>query len=188
MICPENAFVRKALLVGLAALSSTACVHRQIDNAVIATASLADAAGRPSGKVSIRNDSGRYVMSVEATGLAAGSYAMHFHQTGKCDAPEFITAGTHWNPAGRQHGLANADGPHAGDLPNITATSGDRATATVNLDILLTGPSTAGAQPLFDGDGTAIVIHARADDNITDPSGNSGARILCGVLRQKTAG
>ncbi|MEP7350533.1 MAG: superoxide dismutase family protein [Sphingorhabdus sp.] len=145
----------------------------------MARASLIDAQSRPSGAATIRQGSDGISLIVEPTGLPAGTYAMHLHQTGKCDAPGFTTAGTHWNPAGRQHGLANSNGPHAGDFPNIIVTATGTTTVSVPLDF----EPASGAQPLLDGDGAAIVIHARPDDNMTDPSGNSGARIICGVFQ-----
>ena len=121
-------------------------------------------------------------MLVNTKGLAAGVYGMHFHQTGKCETPGFTIAGDHWNPESRKHGLSNAGGAHAGDLPNLEINSIDTAAVTVPLDSSLFN----GAQSLFDSDGAAIIIHARADDNMTDPSGNSGDRILCGVLQAQS--
>jgi Cu-Zn family superoxide dismutase len=115
------------------------------------------------------------------TGMPAGVHGIHFHQVGRCDPPEFTTAGPHLNPAGAAHGLENPRGPHAGDLPNVTAnTAGqmvvDIATTRVTMDM---DPRVG----LFDRDGTALVIHADPDDQRTDPAGNSGARIACGVVR-----
>ena len=171
--------IYRLALVGMVMALTTACTHTPADGPIIATAELSNAQGKPSGTVVIRNGTGGPVMLVDATRLAAGVYGMHFHQTGKCETPGFKTAGGHWNPAGRQHGLSNAIGAHAGDLPNLELNSIDTSAVTVPLDPSLIN----GAQSLFDGDGAAIIIHARADDNMTDPSGNSGDRILCGVLR-----
>ena len=168
--------------VGMAMALTTACVHSPADGPIIAKAELSNAQNQQSGIVVIRNGTGGPVMLVDATGLAAGVYGMHFHQIGKCDAPGFTTAGGHWNPVGRQHGLSNASGAHAGDLPNLEINSNDKAAITVPLDPSLFN----GAQSLFDSDGAAIIIHARADDNMTDPSGNSGDRILCGVLQAQS--
>jgi Cu-Zn family superoxide dismutase len=113
-------------------------------------------------------------------GVPAGVHGIHFHQVGRCDGPDFTSAGPHLNPSGAEHGLDNPRGPHAGDLPNVTAnTNGqmivDMATSRVRL-------SSVGSGSLFDGDGTALVIHADADDQRTDPAGNSGERIACGVI------
>ena len=171
--------ILRLVVVATAMALTMACTHTSADALIIAKAELSNAQGQPSGSVFIRNGRGGLVMLVDATGLADGVYGMHFHQTGKCETPGFTTAGGHWNPVGRQHGLSNASGAHAGDLPNLEINSNDTAAISVPLDSSLVD----GAQSLFDNDGSAIIIHARADDNMTDPSGNSGDRILCGVLR-----
>lgn len=173
---------RSTLLATAVALMATGCVHSASKDTVVASASLADAQNRPGGSASIYRLENGYALKVQPTGLAPGKYGMHLHQTGKCDAPEFSSAGAHWNPMGRKHGLANTAGPHAGDLPELVVNSGGVGTTSVNLDINLIGGNNA----LMDADGAAIIIHAKPDDNLTDPSGNSGARILCGVLRQKS--
>jgi Cu-Zn family superoxide dismutase len=97
------------------------------------------------------------------------------HTTGLCDAPDFTTAGPHWNPTAMKHGTMNPQGPHEGDLPNLIVGTDGRGT----LGITIPGATMAG---LFDTDGSALVVHAGADDLMTDPSGNSGGRIACGVL------
>jgi superoxide dismutase, Cu-Zn family len=114
------------------------------------------------------------------TGVPAGVHGIHFHQVGRCDGPEFTTAGPHLNPGGAEHGLDNARGPHAGDLPNVMANINrqmvvDMATSRVTLSV-------TGSAALFDADGTALVLHAQPDDQRTDPAGNSGERIACGVI------
>ena len=178
----NKSIIFRLALVGMVVALTTACTHTPADSPIIAKAELSNAQGQPSGSVVIRSGTGRPAMLVNATGLAAGVYGMHFHQTGKCETPGFTTAGGHWNPVGRQHGLSNANGAHAGDLPNLEINSNDKAAITVPLDPSLFN----GAQSLFDSDGAAIIIHARADDNMTDPSGNSGDRILCGVLQAQS--
>jgi superoxide dismutase, Cu-Zn family len=107
---------------------------------------------------------------IEATdALPAGTHGVHLHAKGLCEGPTFATAGPHLNPKSRKHGLQNPEGPHAGDMPNLFGAKGTFvAAASIEQ---LTGP-----------DGSAIVIHAARDDQATDPSGNSGARIACGVL------
>jgi Cu-Zn family superoxide dismutase len=121
------------------------------------------------------DDRGSIQVHVQAQGLAAGTYGVHLHAVGRCEGPTFESAGPHWNPAGRQHGSLNPQGPHLGDLPNLVvgADGGGR------VEFALAGTATAA---LADADGTAVVIHAGVDDYRTDPSGNSGARIACGVL------
>jgi Cu-Zn family superoxide dismutase len=109
----------------------------------------------------------------------AGSHGVHLHETGKCEGPSFESAGAHFNPTGRKHGVLSLEGPHAGDLPNVTLEGGGtgRMETTTNRVTLA-----AGAASLFDADGTAIVVHAGADDFTTDPAGGSGPRIACGVI------
>jgi Cu-Zn family superoxide dismutase len=112
---------------------------------------------------------------IEGNGFSVGRKGLHVHAVGRCDLPGFTSAGPHWNPEGRKHGIANPAGPHAGDLPNVPAA----ANGSVRETVVLTGASLAA---LRDADGSALVIHAGEDDNVTDPSGNSGDRIACAVL------
>jgi superoxide dismutase, Cu-Zn family len=119
---------------------------------------------------------------VESTGLPAGTHGTHLHAVGRCDAPQFTTAGGHLNPMNRQHGLRNPAGPHLGDLPNLTVGANGQG----RMETIVRGSLTPGRAPLFDADGTALVVHAGADDMMTDPAGNSGARIACGVLAAPT--
>ena len=114
------------------------------------------------------------------TNVPPGVHGIHFHQVGRCDGPDFASAGAHLNPTGAQHGLDNSQGPHAGDLPNVTAnTNGQMIVDVATPRITL---SSEGPGALFDADGTALVIHAQADDQRSDPAGGSGARIACGVI------
>lgn len=132
-----------------------------------------DGAARGSATLSEVGDGLR--VSVDATGLPAGVHGIHIHTTGRCDAPDFTTAGPHWNPTERKHGRDNPDGAHHGDLPNVEVGADGRGSLT------FTAPAATFAQ-LFDADGAALVVHANADDYRTDPSGNSGGRIACGVI------
>lgn len=125
-------------------------------------------------------EGGKMALQLTLNDIPEGPHGLHFHTTGKCDAPDFTTAGGHLNPTGRQHGHDNPAGAHLGDLPNITAPKD----GLIKVSLPLTGSRAELAQALMDGDGTALVIHATADDYRTDPSGNSGARIACGVLKQ----
>lgn len=140
-----------------------------------AEAILKTADGTTVGRVTATAQGGGILIAVEGTGMPPGTHGAHVHTVGRCDAPDFTTAGGHWNPSTRQHGTANPAGPHGGDLPNLTvATDG-----TGKLTGTLPSGTMAG---LLDADGSAFVIHAAADDLKTDPSGNSGARIACGVF------
>jgi Cu-Zn family superoxide dismutase len=111
------------------------------------------------------------------TGLGLGAHGIHVHAVGKCDAP-FTTAGPHFNPASKRHGFQNPQGPHLGDLPNIDTP----AAGQLRFEFLLPGVSLKGTNALLDADGASIVIHAGRDDYKTDPAGDSGSRIACGVL------
>ncbi len=116
---------------------------------------------------------------IDARGLAPGVYGAHIHTTGRCDSPDFASAGPHWNPTDRQHGRNNPEGQHRGDLPNLMVGTNGQG------ELEFTIPGTwlnRGGMPLLDRDGASIIIHERPDDYRTDPSGNSGARIACGVL------
>lgn len=167
-----------ALLLTLPALQACAHAPNTSGTAMIATATLQDANGVAMGNMKIIRSGEFARLIVEAQGLSAGNHGVHLHEVGKCDRPTFATAGGHLNPAGRQHGSLNDAGPHIGDLPNLVAQADGQAA----LDIQLAAVPTELAAALFDADGTAIVIHAGPDDYRTDPSGNSGARIACGVL------
>ncbi|MEX2179996.1 MAG: superoxide dismutase family protein [Gemmatimonadaceae bacterium] len=114
------------------------------------------------------------------TGLPPGLRGMHLHAVGRCDAPDFTTAQGHFNPANAQHGLSNPSGPHAGDLPMLEVQPDGRAVLDFRTSRATLDPSSG--RGLLDSDGTAIVIHAAQDDQRSDPGGNSGARIACGVL------
>ena len=140
---------------------------------------LSFANGVPAGTAQLLSDGATLSLALAATGLGPGEHGFHLHTIGKCEAPGFTSAGGHLNPSDREHGSLNPKGKHLGDLPNLVV--GASRTASVEIDI---GPDTAGLRDqLFDADGTAIVIHAEADDYVSDPAGDAGSRIACGVLR-----
>lgn len=117
---------------------------------------------------------------VQAAGLPAGRYGAHIHAVGRCDGPDFESAGPHWNPANRQHGRLNSQGPHLGDLNNLEVSEeGGR------LEFAIPGATLRGhdSSAIIDADGASLVLHAAPDDYRTDPAGNSGARIACAVIR-----
>ena len=144
-----------------------------------ATASIRDPAGRVLANATLREQGGEIRVRVEAAGLPAGSYGTHVHTTGLCEGPAFASAGGHWNPTSRQHGTENPQGPHKGDLPNLSVDASGRG----SVEYAIPGAALAGGSVgLLDADGAAVVVHARSDDYRTDPSGNSGDRIACGIV------
>ena len=120
-------------------------------------------------------EAGGIRVRLEAAGLAPGTYGVHIHSAGRCDPPGFESAGPHWNPSGRQHGRLNPMGWHLGDLPNLAVGSNGAGAAEFTV-------ADASLNDLLDADGAALVVHAGPDDYRTDPSGNSGARLACGVI------
>ena len=175
-------------ICGAAALALGACATSResdapdppIDDNGSAAADVRDAAGRTRARAAATRSGDDVRLRIEAVGMAPGAYGAHVHAVGRCDPPGFTTAGPHWNPTGRQHGKDNPAGMHKGDLPNLLV--GADGNGSFELTIAGARVSGRGAAALLDGDGAAIVIHAAPDDFRTDPSGNSGARIACGVL------
>ncbi len=169
--------MRRMLIANAAVLVLAGCATASGDGrGTAASAELNLSSGSSAGRATISERDGAVRLRVEATGLAPGVHGIHIHSVGRCDPPDFTTAGPHLNPAGRQHGRDNPQGMHQGDLPNLTVGTDGRG----SIDALVPGATSAAA--LLDADGSAIVIHAAPDDYRTDPSGNSGARIACGVL------
>jgi superoxide dismutase, Cu-Zn family len=166
------------ILPVIAACSTTRGADAVVVSEVI-SADLARADGSLAGVVTISKRSDGIFLSLAADAPMEGTFGMHLHGVGKCLGPDFSSAGPHWNPGMKQHGRDNPMGSHRGDLPNIVAGADKKLTLEYRLpDIMLTGEG-----GLIDADGAALVIHEKADDYVTDPSGNSGKRIICGVFR-----
>jgi Cu-Zn family superoxide dismutase len=119
------------------------------------------------------------VLSLQLSGLPPGMHGLHVHQGAACDPPAFASAGAHLNPTGKQHGSLNPQGPHAGDLPNLNV----HADGTLDTTFTLTGELAKPGVMSAGSPARTLVIHAKQDDLKTDPSGNSGDRIACGVIR-----
>ena len=147
-----------------------------------AKATLANAEGKEVGTATFTPARGGVKVHVVASGLTPGKHGIHLHAVGKCEPPDFKSAGGHFNPAGKQHGLHNPRGAHAGDLPNLTVGKNGKATGNFTAKGATLGE---GEGSLFGPEGAALVIHAAPDDEKTDPAGNSGDRIACGVIQRK---
>jgi superoxide dismutase, Cu-Zn family len=161
---------------GIAACSSHAKPAVVVPSA--ANTTLIDSQGRRLGTAAVVPSKNGGVLVLKLTGIPPGEHGLHLHTNGACDAPGFASAGPHYNPANRKHGAKNPEGPHAGDLPNVVA----RADSSVDTTVAIPGAVVTAI-----GSGSAakaLVLHADPDDLMTDPSGNSGARIACGVLQR----
>ena len=144
---------------------------------------LAAADGTILGDVRLLQEAGGTRVIASVKGLPAGDYAIHIHAVGSCVGPDFTSAGGHFNPGLRAHGTLNPVGSHQGDLPNITVAARGNGVTDGSIDAVRDGLRLRdGAAQLFDADGAAVVVHAKADDYRTDPTGNAGARLLCGVV------
>jgi Cu-Zn family superoxide dismutase len=172
------------------ACSSTGQRSRSVDSSAVPDsrrAAVADA-----GRIELKNKEGKRVgsatislhtegvrISGNVSGLSSGVHGIHLHQTGKCDPPDFESAGPHFNPNGHQHGDLNPFGPHAGDLGNLMVTdSGEGRFEVIAQKVTLDDSE----RSLFHPGGTSLIIHAKEDDRRTDPSGSSGPRLVCGVI------
>jgi Cu-Zn family superoxide dismutase len=174
-----------AAVFALAGTGFAACVAGGSGNAEASTSAsaravLIDREGRRVGMAVLSEQENGVLISVEVAGLPAGSKGFHIHETGLCETPTFGSAGAHFNPSSQRHGMENPSGPHAGDLPNIRiGEDGTGELRFLNPYISLTGENA-----LLDADGAALMIHAGPDDYYTDPAGDSGDRIACGVIER----
>jgi superoxide dismutase, Cu-Zn family len=170
--------VRPLVPLAAAGLVAAGCAALQ-PGLTTASARLTNAQGEVVGSATLAQVSGGVRILLTARGLPAGDKGVHIHAVGTCEPPAFASAGGHVNPDGRQYGLLNPRGPHAGDLPNLRIEADGAGRLESLNDRITLG---AGPTSLFDGDGSALVIHEAADDQRTDPSGNSGGRLACGVI------
>jgi superoxide dismutase, Cu-Zn family len=153
-----------------------ACSARTNESPPAARADFIDAGGKAVGSATLHASGEGVRVDVQVALPGTGARGFHVHQVGKCEPP-FQSAGPHFNPGGRKHGTLNPDGSHAGDMANIPA-------GWTNRNLVRTTISNTTLDQLFDADGSALVIHADPDDYRTDPSGNSGARVACGIIRR----
>lgn len=148
-----------------------------------ARARLVDAGGDVVGTARLHRTSGDGVLiRLRVDGVAPGVHAFHIHETGLCEPPGFESAGDHYSPRGRRHGFLDPRGPHAGDLPNLHVPASGELVVELLADDVTLAPGTPNT--LFDDDGSALVVHADADDYVSQPAGGAGDRIACGVIRR----
>lgn len=169
------------MLVGAMVAGCALCASAQTKPVKKKTVMLKNTTGNDVGTATIVAKGSGVEVKLNVKDLTPGVHAVHFHQNGKCDPPDFKSAGGHFNPTGKQHGFDNPQGHHAGDMMNFTVKPDGTAKATVeDADVVLDAGSESNS--LFANGGTAMVIHAKADDYKTDPAGNSGDRVACGVI------
>jgi len=173
----KNLVIARNLIVVIGFLFVTGCSLAAPQSR--ATAELKDKSGKTVGEAVFRDRPDGVLVRLEVKGLTPGLHAVHVHAVGKCEGPTFTSAGGHFNPGGKKHGLKNSDGAHAGDLPNMLIAKDGSGRFEVKTDAITLK---SGATSLFDGDGSALVIHAGVDDYTTDPTGNAGDRAACGLI------
>jgi superoxide dismutase, Cu-Zn family len=172
--------MRRTLVAAVAAAGCLALGQAQ-GQEQSANAVLMDPDGKEIGNVAISEVAQGVRISAEADNLPPGVHGFHIHETGQCEPPEFESAGGHYNPAGKQHGWDNPGGPHAGDFPNVHVQDDGKLAVEYFTDAVTLGESET---TLFDEDGSAVVVHEGADDYQSDPTGDAGARIACGVVEK----
>lgn len=177
-------FILSSLLIVSACNSQEEASVLQSEQSVsfeMLRADIKNSQGESIGEALLSNSNNGLLLDLTVSTLSPGSHGFHIHSIGACEAPDFKSAGGHWNPSGAEHGLENPNGFHAGDLPNLEVDADGNASL---VQLALGDIASDAADSLIDEDGGAIVIHGDADDLSSDPAGNAGPRIACGVFEQ----
>ncbi|MBX7482398.1 superoxide dismutase family protein [Qipengyuania qiaonensis] len=169
------------LLPSFAALALAGCTTvDELPSDRVGETTLLFANGLPAGTVQLLSNGQTVTVAVAAAAMSPGEHGFHLHTTGQCTAPDFTSAGGHLNPGNKTHGSLSPGGQHLGDMPNLIV----GANRTGSTEVQLEGNARDVIEDIFDADGTAVVVHAGPDDYRTDPAGDAGSRIACGVLKR----
>lgn len=170
-----------ALAAALLVLVAASVAHAHPSFRGFAWARILDTGGETVGVALLTQKKDEVRVFAWASGLTPGKHGIHLHAVGSCESPGFTTAGSHFDPEGKKHGLHNPEGAHGGDLPNMETRENGLGILRADTDRASLGE---GPKSPFDADGAATVIHAAEDDQATDPTGNSGVRVACGVIQK----
>jgi len=145
-----------------------------------ATVDLVNTEGKTIGAAKLTDTANGLLIEIDADSIPPGVHGFHIHAVGKCDPPDFKSAGGHFNPTSKKHGMLSKEGKHAGDLPNVWV----EKDGMLRVDLFSSEVGLSESKPILDDDGAALVLHEKRDDYSGDPAGNAGARIACGVIKK----